>query len=74
MKRITPVSHSDMGVKWYSWNGILLPKLLWPTVRKNCPIDWEKLLKFEVECWEFGNFLRSQEQFIQAVKGQKNFW
>ena len=34
-------------------NGILLPKLFWPTVRKNCSSDWEKLLKFEVEDWEF---------------------
>ena len=31
-----------------SWNpGILLPKLFWPTMRKNCSSDWEKLLKFE---------------------------
>ena len=30
-------------------NGILLPKLFWPTVRKNCSSDWEKLLKFEAE-------------------------
>jgi hypothetical protein len=27
-------------------NGILLPKLFWATVRKNCSSDWEKLLKF----------------------------
>ena len=43
-------------------NGILLSKLFWPTVRKNC--DREKLLKFETEGWEFAKFLRSQEQFI----------
>ena len=30
-------------------NGILLPKLFWPTVRKNCSSDREKLLKFEAE-------------------------
>ena len=30
-------------------NGILLPKLFWPAVRKNCPGDREKLLKFEAE-------------------------
>ena len=42
-------------------NGILLPKLFWPTVRKICSRDWEKLL-------------RSLEQFIQTVKGQNNFW
>ena len=30
-------------------NGILLPKLFWPTVRKICSRDWEKLLKFEAK-------------------------
>ena len=30
-------------------NGILLPKLFWPTVRKNCSSDREKLMKFETE-------------------------
>ena len=44
------------------------------TVRKNCSSDWEKLLNFEAEGWEFANVLRSLEQFIQAVKGQNNFW
>ena len=52
---------------------ILLPKLLWPNVWKNCSSDGEKLLKFEVEGREFENFLRSLEQFIQTVKGQKHF-
>ena len=28
--------------------GILLTKLFWPNVRKNCSSDQEKLLKFEV--------------------------
>ena len=55
-------------------NGILLPKLFWPPVRKNCSTDREKLLKFEAEGREFAKFLRSLEQFIQAVKGQNNFW
>ena len=56
-------------------NGILLPKLFWPTYcQKNCSSDREKLLKFEAEGWEFENFLRSLEQFIQTVKGQNNFW
>ena len=31
------------------WNGILLPKLFWPTVRKHCSSDRKKLLKFETE-------------------------
>ena len=39
--------------------GILLPKLFWPTVRKNCSGAREKLLKFEAEGREFANFLRS---------------
>ena len=40
-------------------NGILLPKLFWPTVRKNCSSDREKLLKFEAEGREFAKYLRS---------------
>ena len=45
-------------------NGILFPKLFWPTVSKNCSSDWEKLLKFEAEGREFAKILRSLEQFI----------
>ena len=55
-------------------NGILLLKLFWPTVRKKCSCDREKLLKFEAEGWEFAKCLRSLEEFIQTVKGQNNFW
>ena len=51
--------------------GILLPKLFWPTVRKNCSSDWEKNLKFEAEGREFSRLL---EQSIQRVKGQNNSW
>ena len=54
--------------------GILLPKLFWPTVRKNCSSDLEKLLKFGAEGQEFSKLLRSLEQFIQTVKGQNIFW
>ena len=43
-------------------------------MRKNCPSDREKLLKFEAEGREFIIILRSLEQFIQTVKGQNNFW
>ena len=39
-------------------------------MRKNCYSDRENLLKFEAEGREFAKFLRSLEQFIQAVKGQ----
>ena len=49
----------------YGISGILLPKLFWPNVRKNCSSDREKLLKFEAE---------GREQFIQTAKGQNNFW
>ena len=59
---------------FHSKNGILLPKLFWPTVRKNCSSDQEKLWKFEAEGWEFAKFLRSLEQFIQTMQGQNNFW
>ena len=55
-------------------NGILLRKLFRPTMSKNYCSDREKLLKFEAEGREFTKFLRSLEQFIQTVKGQKNFW
>ena len=39
-----------------TWNGVLLPKLFLPSVRKNCFSDLEKLLKFEAEGREFENF------------------
>ena len=54
-------------------NGILLTKLFWHTVRKNCSSDREKLSKFEAENWELAKILTSLAQFIQAVNGQKNF-
>ena len=53
--------------------GILLPKLFWPTVRKNCSSDREKLLKFEAEGREFSKNFRSLEQVIQTVKGRTMF-
>ena len=34
----------------------------------------KKNLKFKAEGQEFANFLRSQGQFIQTVKGWNNFW
>ena len=42
-----------INVFFLRWNGILLPKLFWPTVRKNCSSDWEKLLKFEAKGQKF---------------------
>ena len=55
-------------------NGILIRKLFWPTVRKKCSSDREKLLKFSAFSLEFSKTLRSLEQFIQTVKGQNNYW
>ena len=55
-------------------NGILLPKLFCPTVRKKCSSDREKHLKYEPEGREFSNFLRLLEQLIRRVKGQNTFW
>ena len=43
-------------------------------MRKKCSSDRKKLMKFEAEGQEFAKFLRSLEQFIQAVKDQNNFW
>ena len=43
-------------------------------MRKNCSSDRENLLKYEAEGREFEKGLRSLEQFIQTVKGQKNVW
>jgi hypothetical protein len=60
--------------KFQIWFGILLPKLFWPTVRKNCSSDWEFFLKFEAEGREFANILRSLEQFVRTVKGQIKLW
>ena len=50
----------------------MFPKLVWPTERKNCSSDWEKLLKFEGEGREFTKILRSLKQFIQT-ESQNNF-
>ena len=49
-------------------NGILLPNLFWPTVRKKCSSDREKLLEFDAEGQEFANILRSLKQSIQKVR------
>ena len=49
-------------------NGVLLPKLFWPTVRKNWSSDREKVLKFETEGREFENFLRSLDLFVRTVQ------
>ena len=68
------INRNQITVGKFIGNGILLTKLVWPTVRKNCSSDREILLKFEAEGREFTKILRSLEQFIQTVKGQNNFW
>ena len=42
-------------------NGILYPKLFWPSVKKKCSSDWEKVF-------------RSLEQSIRTVKSKNEFW
>ena len=54
-------------------NGILLPKLFWPTLRKKCSSDWEFFLKFDAEGWEFAKILWSLEPFFFLIVGQNNF-
>ena len=54
-------------------NCILLPKLFWPTVRKNCFSDREIFWNSSLKAENFEKFLRSIEQFIQTVKGQNKF-
>ena len=48
-KTIIKPAHSEKLEK----NGILLPKLFWSTVRKNCSTDQERRLKFEAGGREF---------------------
>ena len=56
----------------YSNNGILLPKLLWPNVRKICSSDREKLLKFEAEGQEFAKKIEITR--IIYSNSENNFW
>ena len=48
--------------------GILLPKLFWTTVRKNCSTDRKKLLKIEAEeickIFEITRTSERSEQFL----------
>ena len=67
-------SHSKQSMIKEVGIGILLPKLFWPTMKKNCSSDREEFLKFEAEGQVFEIFLRSLEQFILTVKVQNNFW
>ena len=49
-------------------NGILLPKLIWPTVRKNCSRDqknfWNSRLKAQNFTWRIYSNNKRSEQFL----------
>ena len=64
---------SHYNIKKLYGKGILLPKLFWPTERKKCCCDREKLLKLEAEGQEFSKFLRSLRTIYSNSKGQNNF-
>ena len=51
-------------------NGILLPKLFCPTVRKNGSSDREKLWKFEAAGQDFAKFLRSRTIHSNSEKSE----
>ena len=52
---ISPILKLDI----LSGNGILLPKLFWPTVRKKCSSDRGKTFEIQIESQEFAKwFLR----------------
>ena len=56
------------------WNGALLPKLFWTTMRKNCSSDRERLLKFEAEVREFAKkFEITITIHSNSVRSEK-FW
>ena len=73
--KVKYISHTYLkGKRFDEVVHILLPKLFWSTVRKNCSSYREKLLKFKAEGREFANILRSLEQFVRTVKSQNNLW
>ena len=49
-------------------SGIFLPKLFWPTERKNCFSDWEKRLKFEAEFWNLQKFWDHKNNLFKQWK------
>ena len=69
------IPNSSLLCKMGQRDGILLPKLFWPTVRKNCSSDRKELLKFESESQEFANILRSLYRTIYSnSESSDNFW
>ena len=63
----SPVCKSPWRHYFQYHNVILFPKLFWPTVRKNCNSDPEKIVKFETESLEFAKVLRSLQLSIQTL-------
>ena len=53
-------------------NGILLPKLFWPTVRKNCSSDLKHFANSWPSASNFKSFSQSLEQFFLTAD-QNNF-
>ena len=54
-------------------NGILLPKLFWPTMRNNCSSHREKLLRFEAEGREFEFFFEITRTIYSNSERSKQF-
>ena len=52
-------------------HGILFQKLFWPTRRKNCSSDWEKVLKIPVRSLIM--FKNQQSNLFEQSKGQNFF-
>ena len=58
ISQASTIVETESDIEWI-WNGILFPKLFWPTVRRNCSSDRENILKFEAEGQECAKSLRS---------------
>ena len=64
-----PAKQYFVNWKWYFVSKIVLTYC----EKKNYSSDQEKLLKFEAKDREFAKVLRSEEQFIQTVRGHNNY-
>ena len=68
-------SHSKQSMIKEVGIGILLPKLFWPTMRKKCSSDREKLLKFMAEGQEFSKGDQQSEIFkALKMRASYSFW
>ena len=55
-------------------NGILIPKLFWPAVRKKCFCNQEKLLKFEAECRGFAKIFEITRTIYSNSERSEQFF